>query len=73
MAVNNSIKIATEYGNDLPVVIGDCTSCGSGDRSLVLIDFVPNGHQPEYSTIYFKCLCCMNIIQKRVCEVAEES
>jgi len=71
MQNNKDIVIATERGSSLPVVLGNCPSCDSGDRSLVLIDFVPNGVQPEFSTVYFKCLCCMTVTQKRVCEVSE--
>jgi len=71
MQSNKDIVIATEGGSSLPVVLGKCPSCGAGDRSMVLIDFVPNGAQPEYSTIYFKCISCMSITQKRVCDVSE--
>lgn len=70
MQSNKGIVIATEGGSSLPVVLGNCPSCGNGDRTLVLIDFVPNGVSPEYSTIYFKCINCMSITQKRVCEVS---
>ena len=71
MQSENAIKIATEGGSSLPVVVGNCPSCGAGDRSMVLIDFVPNGHRPEHSTVYFKCLCCLSLTQKKVCDVAE--
>jgi len=71
MQNNSNISIANERGSSLPVVVGNCPSCGVGDRSLVLIDFVPNGHELKYSTVYFKCMCCMNITQKRICDVAE--
>jgi hypothetical protein len=71
--VSKPIVIATEMGSSLPVVVGDCPSCGVGERSMVLIDFVPNGYRPEHSTIYFKCVCCMTITQKKICEVSESS
>jgi len=69
---NELIRICSEVGSNVPVVIGHCPNCGSGDRSMVLIDFVPNGHQPEHSTLYIKCLVCTTITQKKIIEVAEE-
>lgn len=72
MQSNKGIVIGTEGGSNLPVVVGNCPSCSSGPRSLVLIDFVPNIRLPEYGTLYFKCIKCFNITQKRVCEVTEE-
>jgi hypothetical protein len=71
MQKSDSIKVGSELGSNLPVVVGKCPSCGTGDRSMVLIDFVPNGVNPEHSTIYFKCLCCMNITQRKICDVAK--
>jgi len=72
MLSKDIIVIATERGSTLPVVLGSCPSCNVRDRSMVLIDFVPNGYNPEYSTIYLKCICCMSITQKKICEVSEE-
>ena len=72
MQNKDTIHIAVEGKSTLPVVLGNCPSCGSGERSLILIDFVPNGQRPKYSTVYFKCICCMSITQKKVCEVSEE-
>lgn len=70
---NDHIVIATDGKSTLPIVVGKCPSCNSGDNSMVLIDFVPNGYRPEHSTIYFKCMCCMSITQKKVCEVSEDN
>jgi len=71
MLPNNELRVCSELGSNVPVVIGNCPSCGSGDRSLILIDFVPNGLQPEHSTLYFKCISCTTITQKKIIEVAE--
>ena len=72
MQKSNDILIANEGGSTLPIVIGSCPSCGCGDRSLILIDFVPNPVNVESSTIYLKCIKCFSITQKRVCDVAEQ-
>jgi len=72
MQKNNEILIGTEGGSNLPVVIGNCPSCNSGPRSLILLDFVPNLRMPEYGNLYLKCMKCFTITQKRVCEVTEE-
>ena len=71
MQRSDEIKICGEIGSNVPVVIGNCPHCGIGDRSLILIDFVPNGVHPEHSTIYFKCVACSTIAQKRVSDVTE--
>jgi phosphoribosyl 1,2-cyclic phosphodiesterase len=68
---SKAIMIASEVGSNVPVVLGECPTCGAGDRTMVLIDFVPNGKSPEHSTLYFKCLSCFNINQRRICDVAE--
>jgi hypothetical protein len=73
MQSNKELKICGEIGSNLPIVVGDCPHCGLGDRSLILIDFVPNGHQPEHSTIYFRCIGCSTITQKKVIEVAKDN
>ena len=57
---------------NLPVVIGDCPSCGNGDRSLILIDYVPNLKSDIDSIIYLKCLNCTDIIQRKIKDVAAE-
>lgn len=72
MQRNKDIVIGTEGGSNLPVVVGNCPSCGSGPRSLVLLDFVPNLRNPEFGALYFKCVSCFSITQKKVSEVTEE-
>ena len=72
MQRSKEIKVGTEGGSNLPVVVGNCPSCESGPRSLILLDFVPNLRSPEHGNLYFKCLKCFTIVHKRVCEVTEE-
>lgn len=69
---NNELRVCSEVGSNVPVVIGTCSHCGMGDRSMILIDFVPNGYQPEHSTLYFKCIGCSTITQKKIIEVVED-
>ena len=63
------IKIVQD--GSLPVVLGDCPSCKSGPRSMILIDFVPNLGKPDNSTVYLKCISCDSIHQRKIKEVAE--
>ena len=72
MQKNKDIVIANENGSSLPVVLGNCPSCGSGHRSLILTDFIQNAYNPERSSVFFTCLKCFNVIKRRVCDVAEE-
>jgi hypothetical protein len=71
MQKSNSIQIVGD--GSVPVVIGDCPSCGSGDRSMILIDYVPNMGNPENSMVYLRCMCCSSIHQRKIKEVAEGS
>jgi len=70
MEKSNTITVASD-GN-LPVVIGDCPSCGSGDRSMILIDYVPNLKNSIDSTVYLKCICCNTIHQRKVKDLVME-
>ena len=69
---SNELRVCSEIGSNVPVVIGTCAHCGMSDRSMILIDFVPNGYQPEHSTLYFKCIGCLTITQKKITEVTED-
>ena len=69
---NNELRVCSEVGSNVPVVIGTCSHCGMCERSMILIDFVPNGYQPEHSTLYFKCIGCSTITQKKIIEVVED-
>jgi len=59
-------------GSNVPVVVGNCPKCGSGNRSLVLTNFALNGKNPRASMVYFKCICCMGVVEKNIIEVAAE-
>jgi hypothetical protein len=63
---NPSIVIGSEDGGKIPVVIGKCPSCGVGDRSLIIIDFI-KAKQPETeNVVYLRCLCCDTILRRKV-------
>jgi hypothetical protein len=66
------IRVCAEVGSSVPVVIGNCPKCGSGNRSLVLTNFALNGRNPQASMIYFKCIACLSVIEKLLIEVAED-
>lgn len=65
------IRICHETGSNLPVVIGDCPKCGSGNRSLILTNFALNGRNPKASMVYLKCIACLSLIEKNIMEVSE--
>lgn len=55
---------------NLPIIVGDCPSCGVGDRSLILIDYVHNPVNEDRSTVYVKCVSCSNVFQTNIKEVS---
>lgn len=55
---------------NLPVIVGDCPSCGLSDRSLVMVDYVHNPHHENSSTVYVKCVGCFNVFQTNIREVS---
>ncbi|CAB5220929.1 hypothetical protein UFOVP247_58 [uncultured Caudovirales phage] len=63
-------KIQIFLDGNLPVIVGECPKCNSGDRGLVLVDFVNNPVSPDSSTVYLKCLCCTAVYQTNIKEVA---
>ena len=69
---DEQIRVCAEVGSNVPVVIGNCPKCGSGNRSLVLTNFAMNGINPSVSMVYFKCIACMSVIEKLITEVAED-
>ena len=70
---DDRIKVCNEGGSNLPIVVGNCPKCGSGNRSLVLTNFALNGLNPEASTVYFKCIACLSLIEKKIIDVAEDN
>ena len=69
---DDDIRVCSEIGSTVPVVIGNCPKCGSGNRSLVLTNFALNGKNPRASMVYFKCIACMSVIEKLITEVSED-
>ena len=69
---DDKIRIYSEQGSNLPVVVGNCPKCNSGNRSLVLTNFAFNGINPQASVIYFRCIACMSIVEKKLIDVAED-
>ena len=69
---DDQIRVCNEGGSNLPVVIGNCPRCGSGNRSLILTNFALNGRNPQASMIYFKCIACLSTIERRIIDVAED-
>jgi hypothetical protein len=72
MQKSDDIKVCAEPGSNVPVVIGSCPKCGSGNRSLVLTNFAMNGRNPQASMVYFKCIVCLSTIEKNILEVSED-
>lgn len=70
MIQSNNIYIVDDRG--IPSVVGNCPSCKKGDRSMILIDFVPNRSRYEFSTVYLRCICCNTVHQKQIREVTED-
>jgi hypothetical protein len=69
---DEQIRVCAEAGSNVPVVVGNCPKCGSGNRSLVLTNFALNGRNPSASMVYFKCIACMSVIEKLITEVSED-
>ena len=69
---DEEIKVCAEPGSNVPVVIGNCPRCGSGNRSLILTNFALNGRNPQASMVYFKCIACLSTIEKKIIEVSED-
>lgn len=69
---SNKIRVCTEAGSGVPVVVGDCPACEMGDRTLILLGYLPSFMGPAYNELFFKCVCCQEVTVRRICEVAEE-
>ena len=70
MLQSNAIYVVDDRG--IPSVVGNCPTCGMGDRTLVLIDFIPSKTHYELSKLYLRCICCSTIHQKQIKEIAED-
>jgi len=67
---NNTISVVTDRG--VPSIIGECPNCHSGDRSLIIADFVPNRLMPVESTVYITCIGCSSIFQTKTKHISKE-
>lgn len=67
---NDSKDVVIVVDNNVPVVKGQCQTCNSGDRSLVIVDFVPSRLHNVNSTVYIKCMCCNSVYQTKVKDVS---
>ena len=69
---DEGIRVCSEAGSNVPVVLGNCPKCGSGNRSLILTNFALNGRNPRASMVYFKCIVRMSTVEKLITEVSED-
>ncbi len=61
---NKDVVIVVD--NNVPVIRGECTQCKRGDKSLVIVDFVPSRLHNINSTVYIRCVCCNSLYQTKV-------
>lgn len=69
--MDNPEQVIVGMDRNVPVIQGSCPKCNIGNRSLILIDFVPNYTKSEDGIIYMKCIGCFTIYQTKVKFVAE--
>jgi len=69
--MSNPEQVIVGMDRNVPVIQGSCPKCNIGNRSLILIDFVPNYTKSEDGIIYMKCIGCFTIYQTKVKFVAE--
>jgi hypothetical protein len=69
--MNQAGQVIVGIDRNVPVIQGECPKCHIGNRSMILIDFVPNRFRAEDGIIYMKCLGCFNLYQTKVKFVAE--
>jgi hypothetical protein len=69
--MSNPEQVIVGMDRNVPVIQGSCPKCNIGNRSMILIDFVPNYTKSEDGIIYMKCMGCFTIYQTKVKFVAE--
>ena len=57
--------------DNIPVIVGNCPSCGLGDRTLILVDYVRNPRNEDRSTVYVKCVACTSVFQTNITEMTD--
>jgi hypothetical protein len=67
--LSNTIAIQ-EMG--LPIIKGECPDCHRGDRSLIIVDFVPNRKNNTESTLYIRCIACASLYQSKVKQIVQD-
>ena len=68
---DKKIRVCSEAGSSIPVVVGSCPACNISDRALILLGYLPSFMGPAYNELFFKCMCCQEVAVRRVYEVAE--
>ena len=66
---NKPIRVVNDMG--VMSVVGECPSCQTGDRSLIITDFVQNFFSSTQSTVYMRCLACDTTYETTVSSLAE--
>lgn len=69
---SKKIKVCSEAGSTIPIIVGNCPACGMGNRSLILMGFLPSISGPQFNELFFKCICCSEVTVRKLFEVAEE-
>lgn len=72
MDKNNKIsKIVIEEEDDIPVLRGPCPRCNSGDKTLIIINFVKNTRNERLNIVKIKCISCLKEYYKYVAELTK--
>jgi len=69
--MNDPEQVIVGMDRNVPVIQGSCPKCNIGNRSLILIDFVPNYSKSEDGIIYMKCVGCFTVYKTQVKFVSE--
>lgn len=56
---NNEKNVYIAVDRNVPVIVGNCPTCNTGSRSLILIDY---NKKSKYNNdlLHIKCACCFN-------------
>jgi len=66
---SNGIRVINDMG--VMSVVGQCPSCHRGERSLIIVDFLPSPFSSISSTVYMKCIVCDTTYESQVSALAE--
>lgn len=74
MAKNKNKKgLAVIEEKNMPMIIGECSKCQTGDRSLVIINYMKNNHGEHLNMVKIKCISCFKETYKYVNEITKKS